>query len=281
MNKTDYKQIVWIASYPKTGNTWARCFFDAYFIGDVDINELLTTISDAKTAAYNLDDSDMTSERMEIQHLVRPSALLRTVKTYLSTTQEIPLFVKTHNANLLINGYELIPETLTKAVIYITRDPRDVLPSFSKHMGVDMNKGLEWMQDKYRMLGGEGKIIDFLSSYKNHVNSYLNSDTHNMITIRYEDMLSDPIDSFSKMLKHAGVNPDRNQVIKALEIVKLDRMKKAELKHGFSEDSKHAKGQFFGTKHKQISPKQKHAIEKACFRLMKRLNYVDNFRKAS
>ena len=37
----DYKQIIWLASYPKSGNTWLRCFLDAYFLGDLDINELL------------------------------------------------------------------------------------------------------------------------------------------------------------------------------------------------------------------------------------------------
>ena len=273
-DNTDYKQIVWVASYPKSGSTWLRCFLDAYFLKEVDINELLCTITDAIPVSHDIGDgSNITEHPFEIQQLARPMALLRTVKNYLTTSQEVPLFMKSHNANLLINGYELIPEVLTKSAIVIIRDPRDILPSFSKHMGVDLDQGLEWMQDKYRMLGGENKIIDFLSSWKDHTNSWLNCSTHNIKYFLYEDMKANPVDMFSQILKHSGVEPDRDRVKMALELVKLDRLKDAEKENGFSEESKHAKGQFFGAKHKQITPKQSHSIEKECNRVIKRLGY--------
>ena len=281
-DKTDYKQMIFIASYPKSGSTWLRCFLDAYFMNEVDINELLSTITDDFGPAYDMGDGKMIAEyNFEIQQFLRPMALLRLVKQYLSTDKSIPFFVKTHNANLLINGYEMIPATLTKSVIFIVRDPRDVLPSFSKHMGVDMDKGVEWMQDKFRMLGGSTKASDFISSWKDHTNSWLNPCAHNVKYFRYEDMISDPISTFTKMLEHAGINPDRERVIEALELVKLSKLKKQEEKEGFSEHSKHAKGQFFGVKHKKITPKQSHILEKECGRIMKKLGYIDALRKVS
>lgn len=281
-NKTDYKKLVFISSYPKSGNTWLRCFLDAYFLNEVDINELLCSVTDDIPASYDIGDgSKITDDRFEIQQFARPMALLRMVKSYLKTSQEVPLFVKTHNANLLINGYELIPETLTKAVIVIIRDPRDILPSFSKHMGVDMDKGLEWMQDKYRMLGGKNKIIDFISSWKKHTLSWIDPSAHNIKYFRYEDMKAKPVDTFSQMLEHAGIEPNREKVIKALDLSKLSRLKKAEKETGFNESSVHAEGQFFGAKHEQITPKQKHSIEKDCYKLLKRLDYSDDLRKVS
>jgi len=282
IDKTDYKQIIFIASYPKSGSTWLRCFLDAYFMNEVDINELLSTITDDFAPAYDIGDGQAISDyNFEIQQFMRPMALFRLVKQYLATDKNIPFYVKTHNANLLINGYELIPATLTKAVIFIVRDPKDVLPSFSKHMGVDMDKGLEWMQDKFRMLNGSTKATDFISSWKDHTNSWLNPSAQNVKYFRYEDMISDPIYTFSEMLKHSGVEPDRERVIKSLELVKLSKLKKQEKESGFSEHSKHAKGQFFGAKHKQINPKQSHTIEKVCGRIMKKLGYIDTLRKAS
>ena len=272
-DKTDSKKIVWLASYPKSGNTWTRCFLDAYFLGDVDLNELLTTVSDDLAAAHQIGDgSDITEHRFEIQQLTRPMSLLRQVKQYLSTSKEIPFFMKTHNANLLINGTELIPEVLTKATIVIIRDPRDVLPSFSSHMGVDLDQGLEWLQDKYRMLGGKGKTIDFISSWKDHTQSWLNCDTHNIKYFLYEDLQKEPVKYFSKILEHAGIEPDEDRVIKALEMIKLERLKNKEAKEGFGEQSPYSK-QFFGAKHETPTPKQLHAITKDCSRVLKRLGY--------
>jgi len=263
-DKTDYKKIVWLASYPKSGNTWVRCFLDAYFLGDVDLNELLTTVSDDLAAAHQIGDgSDITEHRFEIQQLTRPMSLLRQVKQYL---------IKTHNANLLINGSELIPEVLTKATIVLIRDPRDILPSFSKHMGVDLDQGLEWLQDKYRMLGGNAKTIDFISSWKDHTKSWLNCDTHNIKYFLYEDLQKEPVKYFSKILEHAGIEPDEARVIKALEMVKLDRLKQKESKDGFGEQSPHSK-HFFGGKHDTPTTKQLNTIAKSCSRLLKRLGY--------
>jgi len=270
----DYKQIVWLASYPKSGNTWVRCFLDAYFLGDLDINDLLSTVSDNLPGAFQVGDgTDITKENYEIQQLTRHMGLLRMVRQYNETGQEIPFFVKTHNANLLINGCELIPDILTKKAIVIIRDPRDVLPSFSTHMGVDMDTGTDWMQNKYRMLQAKNTMMDFISSWKDHTRSWLDAPTHSVLWVRYEDMKERPVEIFSKMLKHAGVEPDEKRVEKALEAVRLDKLKKMESEQGFKEQSPKA-GQFFGKKHDSITPKQKHAIEKHCGRLMKRLGYV-------
>ncbi len=272
-DKRDYKKIVWLASYPKSGNTWVRCFLDAYCLGDVDINELLCSVNDDLAPAHQIGDgSDITECRFEIQQLTRPMSLLRQVKQYLSTSMEIPFFLKSHNANLLINGFELIPEVLTKASIVLIRDPRNVLPSYSKHMGVDMDKGAEWMLDKYRMLHGPNKTIDFISSWRDHTNSWLNCGTHNIMYFRYEDLKAEPVKYFSKMLIHAGIEVNEERVKKAVELVQLDRLKRDEAKKGFAERSKHA-DQFFGAKHDQITPKQKTMIEKHCHRVMKRLGY--------
>ena len=83
-DKTDYKQIVWIASYPKSGNTWVRCFFDAYFMNEVDINDILCSVTDDLPSAYDIGDGTHIKEhRFEIQQLARPMALLRLISVSL------------------------------------------------------------------------------------------------------------------------------------------------------------------------------------------------------
>jgi len=110
----DYKQIVWLSSYPKSGNTWIRCFVDAYLTGEVDINNLVGSVTDdGSQRCLPGDGSDPSKYPIDVQILTRPMGLLRLVRQFELNKAEggpdIPLFVKTHNAHLVTNGIELLP----------------------------------------------------------------------------------------------------------------------------------------------------------------------------
>lgn len=281
----NYKQIVWLSSYPKSGNTWVRCFLDAYLMGQVDINNLVSSVTDENAArALPGDGSDPSKFPADIQILTRPMALLRLVRQFELNKQEtglqVPLFVKTHNAHMVTNGIELLPLALTKAVIHIVRDPRDVIVSFAKHMGKDMDEAIEIFFDKYRVLQDERKpkLMDFISSWPMHVQSYANADSHNVLLVKYEDMKENPVRSFSNILKHAGIEPDKKRIEHALDLVKLDKLRKQEQEKGFGESSPHAQNQFFGKGltggwRDILKPYQVHRIQKRCDSMMKRFGY--------
>jgi hypothetical protein len=284
----DYNQIIWIASYPKSGNTWVRMFLEAYYTAELDINEMVCSVADDTVYRHQIGDgSDPRKYPVGIQQLTRPMALVRMVRAYDEhKLPGLPLFVKTHNAHMITNGIEQLPEELTKATIHIVRDPRDVLPSFSKHMGCDHDQGLEYMKDKFRVLFGEEamKMADFISDWATHTKSFLNADTHNVKTFRYEDMRENPVDNFCDMLAHAGVEPDRKRVRQALKMVDIKNIQEKEKKDGFKESSPKNKDGFFsgggkvGWKDK-ISIKHAKQLEKAFSTTMKRLNYVDSLRR--
>ena len=284
----DYKQIVWLASYPKSGNTWVRMFLDAYFLGEIDINDMVCSVSDDTVFRHQIGDgSDPRQYPVDIQQMIRPMALVRLVRAWDENHfADMPLFVKTHNCNMLTNGFEQIPEAVTKKVIHIVRDPRDVLPSFAKHMGTDHDKALEYMQDKFRVLFGERalKMADFISDWGRHTKSFLNNDIHDVKTFKYEDMRKDPIKNFMEILKHAGVEPDEGKVIEALKLVDISKAQKAEKTEGFKEASPKNEDGFFsgggkvGWKDK-ISIKHARQIEKAFSPIMKRLGYVESIRR--
>lgn len=272
------KEIVWIASYPKSGNTWVRLLLDAYYLGEVDINDMVSSVSDDNSNWHQVGDgSDVRKFPVQYQQLTRPMALLRLVRQYQSTTNDngihIPLFVKTHSAHLVANGIELLPECLTKAVIYIVRDPRDVLPSFAKHMGLETDEAIDAFLDTYRVLEAKDsiKVADLISSWPKHVGSFINGDTHNIRVFRYEDLKSNPVETFAQMLEHAGVKPDMDRVRKAVEITDLAKLKKQESEKGFRESSPYAKDQFFGGERKKLTPRQVRRIEKGCQSMLRRL----------
>lgn len=280
----EYRRINWLASYPKSGNTWVRCFMDAYFIGSVDINEILCSVSDDTATTHEpMPGVDAGLLPIDIQHLCRGMAMTRMVMLHEQANTGAPLFVKTHNIHGIINGVEILPEMLTKSVTYIVRDPRDVVPSFAKHMGVDIDKAIDQMDSKYQVLSGnEKRVADFLSDWENHVRSFLQADTHNVKVIRYEDILDDPVHWFSEILRHIGINPDLERVAKAVEDVKLGKLKKQEVDNGFKEASPKSKG-FFGSggskSRKEMTPKQINRIEKLFGSTMKKLGYLDKVRR--
>jgi len=283
-----YRQIIWIASYPKSGNTWLRLFLDAYFLNELNINDVVASVSSNRAGLYDIGDGSKVGDLpVDIQHLIKPMGMTRLVRAYNTQNHGIPLFVKSHTAHMIANGVELYPMSLTRAVIFIVRDPRDVLPSFCKHMGCDLDQGIEWMSDKYKTLTDkQGLMADFLSSWHAHTNSFLNADTHNVKVFRYEDMRAEPVKVFSEILRHAGVDPEPLRVRQALKLVELDKLRDIEKDMGFMESSTHAKDQFFGKGEvggwrEKLTEKQQYRIEKLFGRTMKRLGYMDTNKAAS
>ena len=254
-------------------------------MGQVNINSLVASVTDdGSQRASPGDGSDPSTYPADVQVLTRPMAMLRLVRAFeenrIETGLQIPLFVKTHNAHMVTNGIELLPMALTKAVIHIVRDPRDVIISFAKHMGKDMDESIQIFFDKYRVLQDERKpkLMDFISSWPMHMQSYANSDTHNVMVVKYEDIKTNPTKEFSNILRHAGINPVAERVQKAVDLVTLDRLKQQEKENGFKESSPHAKDQFFGKGSTGgwkdiLKPYQIHRIEKRCESMMKRFGY--------
>jgi hypothetical protein len=280
-----YKDIVFLASYPKSGNTWVRCFLDAYFLGEIDINELVCSISDDGAARHQNGVVDTLELPAEMQGLTRHMALLRLIATYQANkVANVPLFVKTHVPNLVINGVDMMPTPVTKAIIYLVRDPLEVLPSFANHFGLEMDKAAEYMGNHTALMDADpvkGKVAQFLGSWDNHVNSFYGDDSKKILVLKYEDMLKDPVKCFSLILETSGIEPNAEQVKKALDIVELSKLHKQEQEKGFAEESLNNKGEFFGKKKKEVPEYIKIRMKKKFSRIMKRLGYLNSGRKAA
>ena len=286
----NYRQITWIASYPKSGNTWLRVFLEAFLRGGkYELNNLLCSVADDVATRYQVGDgSDCRSFPVDIQHLARPMSLLRLVRVFdeCKPHPDMPLFVKTHTANLVANGVTMFPEQLTKCTVHIVRDPRDVAVSFSKHLGVSIDKAIEYMDDKLRTLNNKTnapKVDDWISSWKFHTNSFVSSDMVRVKTFRYEDMLHDSLNTFSAILDHVGLDYTKESVQNALDAVDLEKLREKEKATGFIEASLKNKEGFFGkggsTWNEVLTPAQAYRIEKMAGNFMKKFNYTQ--RKAA
>lgn len=139
-------------------------------------------------------------------------------------------FMKTHCANKVYKGVELIPSALTKGAIYIVRDPRDVALSFANHLGQGVDATI-WEMGTSQLFWKQNRP-QYLGSWSENVESWL-SDSFPILVVRYEDMLSG--EAFSKIAKQVCGGVDQKRLKRAVKATQFSKIKKQEQKHGFNE----------------------------------------------
>ena len=205
------KEIIWLASYPKSGNTWVRLMINAYKTGYLDINNIETTTSDANKYHYQLVSPIPVSEMpvMDV-FMMRNSSLLHMQYQH----RYRPVITKTHCANINAVSSPMIPPEWTKSAIHIVRDPRFVL-------------------------GKGGKAPSMLCSWSTHTKSWTGENKFPVINIRYEDIKKAPITCLTKIIEWLGLDVDQDRIKKTIEMTTIDNLQKEESAKGFSEKSEH------------------------------------------
>lgn len=233
--------ILWLASYPKSGNTWLRAFLANYVAGlpqSVPINELYKfSFSDAHSWPYENLLKKPLSELSEAEIIrARPK-----VHEMLAKTKPSHVMVKTHNLLTAIEGIPTITPSVTFGAIYVIRNPLDTTVSTSHHYG-------EEIEDSVRVLGFSNATIQpnatnvrqYLGSWSDHVRSWTTADGLYHLVLRYEDMLSKPHREFARVIKFMGLPEDRARLDRAIKFSSFRELSGQEKKIGFIERSKNA-----------------------------------------
>jgi Sulfotransferase domain len=230
--------IIWLASYPKSGNTWARSFaFNLFLDKDkpADINSLNEfCFGDGSKNWYEKVGAKSFAEFTDED----VAALTPKVHSAFKNSSPDPVFVKTHVAVGATHGVHHITLECTVGVVYILRNPLDVVISFADHFGLDLEESIEVLNSSQSM----GKETDHQAkqaygSWSDHVASWQQFKTSNMITLRYEDMLDNPEETFGALSRFLNVNPSKDRLQKAIEFSSFDTLKKQEEAKGFKEKS--------------------------------------------
>jgi hypothetical protein len=277
----DRKQhgIWWLASYPKSGNTWVRMW----------LNAAVTRFPVRLNSAYQYAAGDLTPAAYQSVLSVplgaignreaiycRPAALVNQL-----AQANRDLCLKTHHANLSIDDIPLCPAKLTRGAVYLVRDPRDVCLSFARHMGVSVDQAIDMMARPHCTIAVRGgPLFHYLSSWSNHVRSWL--DERNPIPvsmIRYEDLLADPTAAFRDIRAALGLGAavDDDALRYGIEQTQFDRLKQAETQQGFAETG-HKQDTFFHAGRserwrQELTPDQIALIERDHGDVMRELGY--------
>ena len=232
--------IIWIASYPKSGNTWLRSLLSTYYFSkDGKFNfQILNNIKSFPSSSYFEKYSDNFSE---------PES---TAKYWISEQRSINLdkrikFLKTHNALCKIDGHSFTDENNSIGAIHIVRDPRNVLTSLSNHYQIKKSDALEFMLQERKAIveKKDNRYLGFnpLFSWSIHEKSWSECNKFPVLTIRYEDLQLETFVTFKKVISFISKLTNkknsfkREKAKKTISSCEFNKLKKLENEVGFNE----------------------------------------------
>lgn len=236
--------IVWIASYPKSGNTWTRVFLHNLLhilegnIDELDINRLGEFTSwDLSIKSYEqvLEKPIADSTRAEIA-AVRPQ-----VQAALAERTKGAALVKTHHALVDDRGHPTINFAVTSGAVYVVRNPLDVAVSFAAHLSSDIDNAIDQMNARGLETDiTEHSVYEVYGSWSEHVESWTRQPHRAVHVMRYEDMVTAPLQTFSNLASHLLLRPTTKQLTDAIDRSAFSRLKEKEAATGFREKPEQA-----------------------------------------
>ena len=193
--------IFWIASYPKSGNTWLRALLSSYYYSnDGNFNQnLLQKIGQFPEKKYFMDfnyDSKVITDTsrfwIEAQNEINKDKKIK--------------FFKTHNILGAINGNSFTDKSNTIGALYIIRDPRNILTSLQNHYELTQDEALKFMLNEKKFIHDFHKENDFsdfqfISSWEKNYKSWIKQNNFPVKIIKYEDLSSNPFEIFKETIK--------------------------------------------------------------------------------
>ena len=232
--------IIWCASYPKSGNTWVRA--------------IITSLLYSQDGIFNfnmLKNVDLFPKRFYFKEFIDDYSDLNKISCYWITAQEkinsdgkLKIF-KTHNGNYNFSGNDFTNKKNTAGVIYIVRDPRNIITSIANHYQLNLQQSADFLFDEKRYLFNkndpndlaEENIITQLGSWKANYNSWKTAS--NSLIIRYEDLLLNTKSEINKlsmfMQKFTKFNINDEKIQNILKTTSFEILKKNEEREGFEE----------------------------------------------
>lgn len=206
-------KIVWLASYPKSGNTWVRAFLHNYIV-NADTPHSINSLVDfsvAECAAAFFGENAAGLSTREVQQL-RPAVHERLTRLHRDL-----VFVKTHNAHVAMHGVPLCTPALTAGAVYIVRDPRDVALSYAAFARKEVDEIIDFMEATGASNAADGaQVFELLGSWSEHALSWVAAPKR--LLVRYEDLLAEPARYFARIIRFLGTGEvDAARLSRAIE----------------------------------------------------------------
>ena len=235
--------IIWISSYPKSGNTWVRALLSSYFYSkDGNFHfDLLEQIKEFPKHSDYLNEISVNRNLADIAKEWIPAQRKLNLKHNNS-----PFFLKTHSAICNVEGSDFTDKENTLGAIYVVRDPRNVILSLSNHFDYSIEKSLEMICNKKQIITNPTKKNRYfgftvVSDWQNHYRTWKNFKLVEVKIVKYEDLILSPKNTFISILnfinKFMQVDIDEDRIKNVLMSTEFSKLQQSENKYGFKESS--------------------------------------------
>lgn len=235
----DDRNIIWIASYPKSGSTWLRCLLTASLFPEepLDINRLIGGSHQLGRQALD-DHCAIDSAHMTFEELIPyRAALHRSLAEEAGET----LFLKTHNCYVPSDdGAGLFPQEASRGALYVVRDPVDIIPSLAHHEGRDLAWTMARLSDRDATLNRwpnktSSSLPEWMDSWSSHVAGWLDQSEIPICLVRYEDLHRNGHDTLARVLEFCGVAHTPAKIDAAIQSCTMAQLKGKEARSSFRE----------------------------------------------
>ena len=232
--------IIWLASYPKSGNTWLRSLLASYYFsskGNFSFNLL-----------RNIDQFPSTKYFKEvIDGIEKPEDYSKFwIQKQIEINKDKKLrFFKTHSAMCKINEKPFTDSKNTLGAVYILRDPRNLITSLSNHFQLNLEESLDFMTTEKKVLiekeNSKFKVFVPIFSWKFHLKSWSENRSFKTILIRYEDLTNETFYTFRRivqfidLLTKNGRKFNKEKAKRVISNCDFKKLQKLEEENGFSE----------------------------------------------
>lgn len=278
--------IIWLASYPKSGNTWVRSILTSliYSKNGIFKAELLKKIINFPNKIHY---KNLTSDFYNFNETLKYSTIAQDI---LNQDKKIKIF-KTHHLNCKINNYDFTNRKNTLATIYIIRDPRNVITSIANHYSKSILEAKDFMFTP-RFIGGskknnisiENDLKILIGTWAEHYNFWKKNDRY--LLIKYENLINDFNNELKKIVNFLKnfVDFDFNEIVEKniINTTSFINLQKIEDSGEFDENAFQSTGikkKFFklGPNNRWenlLNKNVREEIEKKFYNEMKELNYI-------
>lgn len=279
-------KIYWLASYPKSGNTWIRILLTNYLRDTqepVDISKRLEGGPIASSRVWF-------DEWAGIEASALPDAVIEKLRPEvyrcMARAETGPIYMKTHDAWKQTDKPEpLFPADISGGAVYIVRNPLDMAASLANHYGIDIDQAVQNLCDpdyaNARSVGGiTDQLHQYLGSWSHHVRSWLDQSGLPLLTIRYEDLLAGTQETFEKVIRFLGLDLNDERLCLSVKNAAFSELQQQEMKKGFPERPRKS-SHFFrqgraGGWRSELSPGQVEQLVTAHREFMHRFAYLDD-----
>ncbi|MBS1780548.1 MAG: sulfotransferase domain-containing protein [Bacteroidetes bacterium] len=274
-------KFIWLASYPKSGNTWVRIFLSALLTGkEPDINNLETNLI---ISNRQLIDSTLGFSSSDIPDDDYLPYRTQMYEAYARAHKQEYILCKVHDACTL-KGKVLFTPAITRGTVYILRNPFDMVASTANHHNVSIEQALDYICSSDHALANRrtklnSQVSQHMGTWSQHLQSWENVHHQNMLLVKYEDLVNNSQQAFSRIAAYINIPHTDAEVAQAIANAAFQKLQNQEQKSALRM-APHVK-QFFrsgkvGGWRNEITTDQATRIIDCNYDALLKYGYIDN-----